>query len=81
MKLKEAPKDYELQVGDIIKSKSRFMNISNEWTVHRVTKMYAFIMYNEKAEGKFPRKYTTFFKPFPKDTWSTTDYTVLIEDK
>lgn len=81
MKLKEAPDKYEIQVGDTITADARFLNITHKWIVHRVTKNYAFVKYNEKAEGKFPRVYGWAFKPYPKDTWNTTDYKVLIEDK
>ncbi len=80
MKLKEAPENYEIQIGDTIKADHGWC--VNTYKVSRVTPKYAFIPYNDKAEGKFKRVYRKWgYYPLPRPKWPTTKYTVLIEDK
>lgn len=77
--MKKAPEGHCINVGDIIVAKHSFGN--NKWEVKRVTPKYAFVMYNDTAEGKFPRIFDFGFQSFPKDNWNTTDYTVYINEK
>jgi hypothetical protein len=65
---------YELQVGDIIVAKHAFGN--NRHTVIRVTKRYAFVKYNDVAEGKYPRIFDFHFDSLPRQKWSTTRYSI-----
>lgn len=48
-KMQKAEYGYEIQVGDVITCERG--GIKHRWTVHRVTKKYAFILYNDTAEG------------------------------
>lgn len=47
---------YQIQVGDKIKFESGCFG-EQTFTVHRVTKCFAFVRYNDVAEGKFRREY------------------------
>lgn len=47
---------HELNVGDIIEV-SEIIGQGTRYKVYRVTKKYAFVMWNEVGEGKFPRIY------------------------
>lgn len=80
MKLKEAPHNYEIQVGNIIEVDSKIFK-KRQYEVHRVTAKYAFVKWNDKSQGKFPRTYNWAFQPYPKVSYPMVDYTVLIEDK
>ncbi len=73
--MNEAKYGYLIQVGDIIKSIGPMA--SNEWKVHRVTPKFAYVKYNDIAEGKFPRVYGFAFQSLPKQQWRTTSYKVF----
>ena len=62
MQVKKAPMGHELQVGDFIKSESGITGI-RWYKVSRVTAKFAFIKYNEVAEGKYHRKVTGAMQP------------------
>lgn len=64
-----------LNVGDIIEV-SEICGQGTRYKVHRVTKKYALIMWNEVGEGKFPRIYNIGFGYLPKDKWRTTTFTI-----
>ena len=72
--MKKVQDGHELKVGDVIISKHAFGG--SKWAVHRVTKKYAFVWYNDIAEGKFPRVLEFNFQPLPRQQWNTTDYEV-----
>lgn len=75
MKVRRLEDGEELQVGDRIKRDSRGIGGTYWETVHRVTKVFAFVRYNEHAEGKYRRKYQDFgFGPVPRPKWSRTQY-------
>jgi hypothetical protein len=63
----------ELQVGDYIKHDTPYRVA---WSpIHRVTAKYAFVKYNDMAEGKFPRVYRSFtFVPLPRQRWDDSNY-------
>lgn len=64
-----------IQVGDVIESKSVIG--TRKFEVHRITKRYAFVRYNDVAEGKYPVIYNRFgFQPLPKARWNMVDYAV-----
>lgn len=65
---------YELQIGDTIVSKHTFGN--NKHTVIRVTKKYAFVKYNDVAEGKYPRVFNMYFEALPRSRWGTILYSI-----
>lgn len=65
---------YELQVGDIIIAKHAFGN--NKHVITRVTPKYAFVQYNDVAEGKYPRIFDTNFTFLPRPKWNTTHYSI-----
>lgn len=67
---------YEIQVGDKIKVTNRGFK-SSIYTVHRVTKKFAFVFVNEKAVVKFPRVYDYRFQTLPRNLWDTNDYEVM----
>lgn len=75
--MKVANKGYEIQVGDVIKSSGLTTHL---FKVHRVTKKFAFVRYNEIAEGKFPRIYGYAFEPYPRQKWNMTNYEILIKE-
>lgn len=68
----------EIQVGDYILVKSMIASGYRPYKVHRVTPKFAYIMWNEKAEAKFPRVFikSCRFCPreFAKDRFKTTEY-------
>lgn len=64
----------ELQIGDVIVSKTGFG--TQRRSVHRVTKKYAFVKYNDVAEGKYPRKYDMYFESLPRHQYSMVSYNV-----
>jgi len=67
--------NYEIKVGDIITADSSFGR--NKYVVHRLSKKYSYVKFNDVAEGKFPRIYNRFgFARLPRDKWNTTVYTV-----
>lgn len=66
---------HELNVGDIIEV-SEIIGQGTRYKVHRVTKKYAFVMWNEVGEGKFPRTYMPGFRYLPKDKWNNTTFTI-----
>lgn len=69
--MKKAEKGHEIKVGDVIVSKHVFG--VNKFAVHRVTKKYAFVMYNDIAEGKYPRIFDTTFQSLPRQQWNHTE--------
>lgn len=62
-----------IQVGDRIKVETA---LGTQWEiVQRVTDKFAFVRYNERAEGKYRREYDGFwFAPLPRQKWSTNQY-------
>ena len=65
----------DIRVGDMIIS-----NWNSKLIVHRITKCYAFVKYNEIAEGKFPIIYGNNFHPIPRSKgYSTVSYRVFRE--
>ena len=78
MKFTRAPYGHEIQVGDYILRKSMLDAGFRSYRVHRVTPKFAFIRYNEHAEGKFPRTYTEYgFREVPcLDKFPTTEFVV-----
>jgi hypothetical protein len=75
MKHRELVSNESVEVGDIILVEN--MLGKHKHGVHRVTKCYAFVWWNEVAEGKFPRPYREFgYRPVGRDKWSTVSYTV-----
>ena len=68
----ESLNDYALQVGDVIVS--NHPQRLNRYVVHRVTNKYAFVKYNDVAEGKFPRVVDHRFQSLPRQQWSQTTY-------
>jgi hypothetical protein len=75
--MKRAPDGYLIQVGDVIRAEHA-LGTSN-FRVHRVTKNYAFVRFNEIAEGKFPRQYGFGFGRRPREIWQTTNYIVFCQ--
>lgn len=73
MKVRKLKDGDLIEVGDRIKVET---NLGVQWeTVHRVTAKYAFVRYNERAEGKYRREYQDFgFSPRPRQTWLTNRY-------
>ena len=73
MKVRKLKNGDAIQVGDKIRLEHA---LGIRWeTVHRVTAKYAFVKYNDIAEGKYRREYNDFgFSPIPRDTWKTTNY-------
>jgi hypothetical protein len=78
--MKKAEYGYKIQVGNIIE-------INNGWgpklnyEVHRVTLKYAYVKWNDTAEGKFPRIFKHYgFQPLPREKYHTTGYTVYIKE-
>lgn len=65
---------YELQLGDVIIAKHALGK--NRHVVTRVTKKYAFVKFNDVAEGKFPRIFDFHFESLPRQQWNTVHYTV-----
>lgn len=79
--MKPAPERHFIQVGDVIQIDTG-LGVPTNYKVHRVTKHYAFVKWNEKAEGKFPRIYNSFnFCVLPRPKWNTTKYQVLIKEQ
>lgn len=77
--MKKATDGYEIKVGDIIKTEHVFGK--KTYSVHRVTKKYAFVKYNDVAEGKFPRIYDSFwFSSLPRQAYNTTKYSLFINE-
>lgn len=72
IKLKE---NDTVEVGDVIRTEHAFGG--NRFKVHRVTKKYSFAMFNEIAEGRFPRVYGFGFSSLPRQKWNTTNYEIL----
>lgn len=76
MKYASVEDGHEIQIGDLITADGGFGK--SKHLVHRVTKKYAFVKYNDVAEGKFPRVYDSFwFCSLPKQKWQTTTYKVF----
>lgn len=65
---------YELGIDDVIVCKHPLGN--RRYTVSRVTPKFAFVNYNEVAEGKFPRVFDERFEALPRQTWSRTEYSI-----
>jgi hypothetical protein len=75
--MKYAEDGYVIQVGDIIEATSYIGKRRHE--VMRVTPKRAYVQYNERVEGVFPRVYKSFgFGPIPRVQWSQTTHAVLI---
>jgi hypothetical protein len=64
-----------LQVGDIIHATHPTFGLKRHH-VHRVTKCYAFVKWNDLAEGKFPIQYNYRFESFPREQYCQTRYKV-----
>ena len=63
-----------IEVGDKIKVEHRGWGVQWE-TIHRVTPKFAFVKYNDVAEGKYRRVYSEFtFSPIPSQLWNSTSY-------
>ena len=76
MKVRKLKDGALIEVGDRIRVEHLGFEVSWE-TVHRVTKKFAFVKYNDAAEGKYRREYNDFgFCPLPRKTWLTTSYSV-----
>jgi hypothetical protein len=73
MKVRKIKDGVMLEVGDRIQCDTSF---GVKWeTIHRVTKRFAFVRYNDVAEGKYKREYQDFgFCPLPRQQWRTTQY-------
>ena len=73
MRVRKLKNGESLSVGDMVKCKHQ---LCTRWeTVHRVTKSFAFVRYNDVAEGKYKREYNDFgFGPIPRQTWKQTVY-------
>jgi hypothetical protein len=65
----------QLKVGDVIVHKHCFGG--GKYRVHRVSKKYAFVKYNDVAEGKYPIVFDMRFESLPRKTWGTTTYSVI----
>ena len=63
-----------IEVGDRIKCEH--LGWGTKWdTIHRVTPKFAFVKYNDVAEGKYKRMYRDFgFEPLPRTKWRQTSY-------
>ena len=78
--MNKAEYGYEIQVGDIIQIDHRW-GPKHVYDVHRVTHKYAFVKWNDHAEGKFPRIFKKYgFTVLPREKYNTTDYTVYIKE-
>ena len=78
MKCIEAEDGYVIKVGDTVLRKGPLDAGYHVYKVHRVTDKFAFIRYNDVAEGKLPRIYSRFsFHSLPRQKWSQTDYKVV----
>lgn len=66
---------HKLLIGDIIEVTERW-GTSVRYPVHRVTTRYAFVMWSETGEGKFPRIYNHGFHHYPKEKYNTSNYTI-----
>jgi hypothetical protein len=74
--VKYAEDGYVIKPGDFIESKD-FMGV-RRYAVHRVTKTFALVRWNEKAEGKFPRVYKSFgYTLLPYRRWNTATFRVI----
>jgi hypothetical protein len=73
MRVKKLPDGAQIEVGDRILHDA---SLGKSWhTVHRVTPKFAFVKYNDVAEGKYPRLLSYFgWGPRPKILWDTTQY-------
>ena len=64
-----------IAVGDRIKEEHRGIGGTQWKTVSRVTPKFAFVKYNDVAEGKYWREYRDFgFAPLPYQKWRMTSY-------
>lgn len=63
-----------LQVGDIIVHEHSMGR--SRHVVFRITKKYAFVMYNDVAKGKYPNVYGLYFSPLPRTPYPTSTYEV-----
>jgi hypothetical protein len=72
MKARKLEDGETLQVDDIIIGEHVLGK--RKHVVHRVTKKYAFVRYNETAEGKFPIVYDFGFTSLPRERWRMTRY-------
>ena len=74
MRVRKLKNGEMLDIGDRIKVEHPVFGTRWE-TVHRVTKSFAFVRYNDVAEGKYKREYNDFgFGPIPRQTWKQTVY-------
>ena len=75
MKVRKLTDGEEIQVGDYIRAEHMGIGGKSHYKVHRVTKRYAFVRYNDVAEGKYPRVYVELgFVSLPRQQWCTTTY-------
>ena len=73
MKVRKIVEGDLIEVGDRIKVDTA---LGTQWQeVTRVTAKYAFVRYNDVAEGKYKRRYDGFgFQPIPRQQWITNQY-------
>ena len=64
----------KLQIGDLVITDNRIFK--QKHTIKRITKNFAFIDFNDIAEGKFPIVYTVDFQLLPKQKWNTCSYEI-----
>lgn len=72
MKVRYLKDGEQVEVGDIIIHTHTFG--SAHYTVHRVTPKYAYVRFNDVAEGKFPRVVGFGFTSLPRAQWPLTEY-------
>ena len=73
--MQKATYGYEIQVGDVISITSGITG-TRMYRVVRVTSKYAFVKYNDVAEGKFQRVYQMMFAKLPRIKFDTRQYEV-----
>lgn len=64
-----------VEVGDVIVG--THMLGHNRHKVHRVTKRFAVVWFNDTTEGRYPRVFSDYgFQSLPRDRYCTTRYRV-----
>jgi len=81
MKMRKLNIGDELQVGDKIRSETSFGMYWN--TVFKTTPKFAYVKWNDIAEGKFDRvfKDSIYWGPLPRPKWPMTQYSAWREIK
>ena len=77
--MKKIEEGQQIEVGDLIQMKN-YAGVKN-WRVHRVTKKFAFVRWNDVSEGKFRRTVHPGFQPLPFTRWLTAKYSVYRHTK